>query len=97
MTDNPWKKRKPGWREFMPPSRVLYAQDGGYVGTATWCYFKPNAVLPKGLWQCTSASKFLRWMRGSTQPDLQPQLLRNRGIAWHWIEPNTMKVLAPPF
>lgn len=25
-TDNPWKKRKSGRREFMPPSRALLAE-----------------------------------------------------------------------
>lgn len=99
-TPNPWNKRKSGGREFMPPSRALLAQ--GYLnngseassGTATWCY----AV--DGTWHCKSASKLLRWMRGM-QPRAARRELDSLCVAgvlrWHWIEPNTARVLAPPF
>lgn len=90
-TDNPWKKRKGGRREFMPPSRALYAERNGEKGTATWIRWF------NGGWKCISASGVVHWMRGSTEPQFMVNNLMAFGISWHWIEPNTAKVLAPPF
>lgn len=91
MTDNPWKKRKSGRKEFIPPSRALLAEADGNKGTATWAYYG------SGQWKCISASKFLAWMRGLCDRELARRILFDRGCSWHWIEPNTAKVLAPPF
>lgn len=91
MTDNPWKKRKPGWREFMPPSRALLAERGEQRGTATW------ALWFSGGWKCIAADGCLKWMRGSTEPQFMKANLEAGKYQWHWIEPNTAKVLAPPF
>lgn len=91
MTDNPWKKRKSGRREFMPPSRALYAERGGVKGTATWIQWFNNG------WKCASASGCLTWMRGMTDPKEAHRFLGAIKYQWHWIEPNTVKVLAPPF
>lgn len=89
-TPNPWNKRKSGPREFMPPSRALYAEKDGKKATATW-------VCRDGNWTCSAASGFLRWMRGMTDPEQARQIWVARHYKGFWIEPNTARVLAPPF
>lgn len=89
-TPNPWRKRKSGPREFMPPSRALLAEKDGRKATATWCYRGNH-------WKCESATGFLKYMLHSVSPDIQRVLLEDRVDSWHWIEPNTARVLKAPF
>lgn len=75
----------------MPPSRALFAERDGAKGTATWiCH-------PNHGWRCASTSGLLKWMRGFTDPALAKSHLESSGYVWHWIEPDTARVLAPPF
>lgn len=89
--ENPWKKRRKGPQEFMPPSRALLAEKGGLKATATWVRWFNHG------WKCVSASKGLRWMRGMTDPQGAKSILNHQGHKWNWIEPNTARVIPPPF
>lgn len=90
MTDNPWKKRKGGRKELMP-SRALLAEKDGRRATATWGFYG------RGQWRCISCTSFLKWMLHSTSPEIMRATLDEKAIYWGWIEPDTAKVLAPPF
>lgn len=85
--ENPMKLR--GKREPFPPTRAILAEKDGRKDTATWAF--------KGTWFCLSASRGLKWMRRMTLAANPKQCLLDQRFDWHWIQPETINPIAPPF